>query len=163
MPAHHGVVRWPVPGFSRAFLSYFSVTSQLFCRNFSHISHFSVISQLFLVYFAVISHFSIISHLFLKHFAVISHFSVRLPTISHFSVTLPNYFPVTSRFSVRLPNLFSVTSRIFPFEFVTRKAPIYFMYGVTVGYISRNGTERKRNASTGSECLHSYISKTIRY
>ena len=108
------IVRWPVPGFSRAFLSYFSVTSQLFCRNFSHISHFSVISQLFLVYFAVISHFSIISHLFLKHFAVISHFSVRLPTISHFSVTLPNYFPVTSRFSVRLPNLFSVTSRIFP-------------------------------------------------
>ena len=32
-----------------------------------------------------------------------------------------------------------------------------------VGYISRNGTERKRNASTGSECLHSYISKTISY
>ena len=24
-------------------------------------------------------------------------------------------------------------------------------------------TERKRNASTGSECLHSYISKTISY
>ena len=65
-------VRWPVPSVSRLFLSYFSVTSQLFLRNFPLISHFSFISHLFLIYFFIISCFSFISHLFLNNFPIIS-------------------------------------------------------------------------------------------
>ena len=55
----------------RAFLDYFSVTSQLFLRNFSNISCFLFISHLFLANFTVISCFSFVSQPFLVYFSII--------------------------------------------------------------------------------------------
>ena len=80
-----GILRWPVPGFSQLFLSYFSLISQLFPENFPFPNHFSVISHLFRSYFTKISHFPTISQLFPTYFSFPDD-------TSHFSVRLPNYF-----------------------------------------------------------------------
>ena len=90
-------LRWPVPGFSQLFLSYFS----LIPCYFSNISHLPTISQLFLSYFSVISQKFPISKLFLVYFSVISYFStishLLLSDFSTISQLLLDYFPIISR------------------------------------------------------------------
>ena len=85
----------------RAFLSYFSVTSQLLLTYFPVISRTFPISQLFLSYFSKISHFLTISGLFLSHFSLLNYFSVTsrlfLIYFSTISQLLLDYFPVISR------------------------------------------------------------------
>ena len=99
-------LRWPVPGFSQLFPSYFSLISLLFLKYFGFPNYFSVISFLFLSYFSNISHFQTISgpgisqsfltsRLFLIYFSVISQ--LFLSYFSTISQLFLDYFPVTPR------------------------------------------------------------------
>ena len=70
------VLRWPVPGVSRLFLSYFSIISQKFLDYFPFLIYFSLISCLFPGYFSLLNNFPFVSQSLPDYFPNISYFSI---------------------------------------------------------------------------------------
>ena len=122
------MIRWPVSGVSRLFLSYFSVTSQLFPRNFSNISRFLFISHLFLANFTVISHFSFVSQPFPDYFAFY------LIYFSFISQLFTRYFPFLNQRSRDV----HVTFALFEWYHVFIMDEVCFLYDcLKAGKISK--------------------------